>query len=204
MEIYLVRHGEAHSNIQHLLGRSDSYDLTDLGYEQSRKLATWLQQQDIKFDGLFASSSNRAYQTCTTATEWMGSDITISDDIREICRGDWDGKSVSLVENCAERLVDLENWKAPGDEAESLNDVENRMLKFLETKVFTLEATKRVGIFSHGKAIASLVKHFTDVAWADLEATYNFSNTCVSLLKYNTDKQQYQFEFVGKIEHLHE
>lgn len=67
-KIYLMRHGQTLFNTMNVnQGQCDS-PLTELGIHQAEKAAEWFRENDIRFDSVYSSSSERACDTCEIVT----------------------------------------------------------------------------------------------------------------------------------------
>jgi len=71
-ELYLVRHGQASFG-------ADNYDqLSELGYEQSRRLGAYFSARNIQFDQFISGDLARQRQTLASINEGMGKNGEIS------------------------------------------------------------------------------------------------------------------------------
>ena len=67
--IYLIRHGQTALNVARVLqGRRDE-PLNDVGREQARQAAARFRAAGVRFDRVFASPLQRAYETAQILTE---------------------------------------------------------------------------------------------------------------------------------------
>lgn len=95
--LYLIRHGEAYSNIERngngvVPGIKGDKGLTPRGRAQAERLRDRLAQTgEIHADALLASTFARAYQTAEIIAPALGQPIIPDDDLQEMRPGDVDG-----------------------------------------------------------------------------------------------------------------
>lgn len=123
------------------MGCNNHVQLTDKGKEQARKLGQYWREHGVEFDHVFASEAVRATDTAKISCAEAGiqAPITISPDIVEIFRGEWEGQSANHLfvgETLATYLADPHNFRAPDGESEK--EVEERMHAFFDATVLPL------------------------------------------------------------------
>lgn len=102
---YIVRHGQAELNRDHIvMGQLDS-PLTELGQQQARALETTF--KEITFDAVLVSDLQRAIDTARIITNSDGAHFHINKDLRERSFGDLEGKPVTELEILREQSKDL-------------------------------------------------------------------------------------------------
>jgi probable phosphoglycerate mutase len=92
--LYLIRHGEAHSNVNPggaVAGMRGDLGLTDLGRKQAERLRDRLASGEIEADVLIASTLPRARQTAEILAPVLDLPITFDDDVQELRVGEADG-----------------------------------------------------------------------------------------------------------------
>src|SRR5689334_12034263 len=96
--LYLIRHGEAYSNIEPIIGgmRGDR-GLTERGIAQAEALGRRLSSGEIAADVLYASTLPRAKMTAQYVGEALGLPINWDDELHELRPGDADGMSVEAA-----------------------------------------------------------------------------------------------------------
>ena len=94
--LYLIRHGEAHSNVNPVIGgMKGDQGLTPLGRAQAQRLRDRLMRSgEIKADVLIASDLPRAAQTAETIAPALRLPITWDPEFQELRPGDADGLSL--------------------------------------------------------------------------------------------------------------
>lgn len=90
--LYLIRHGEAYSNVEPVIGgmRGDK-GLTERGLAQARALARRLARGEITADILYASTLPRARMTAELVAEALQMPIEWDDELHELRPGEADG-----------------------------------------------------------------------------------------------------------------
>ncbi|WP_167736482.1 histidine phosphatase family protein [Nocardioides sp. 1609] len=105
-ELYLIRHGEAVSNVEPVIAgvRSDQ-GLTERGRRQSALLEKRLRAEPLRADVLYVSSLRRALETGEYVARALGLPAQVSDDLHELRPGDADGLTVDEWRARAEHEV---------------------------------------------------------------------------------------------------
>lgn len=87
MRLYLVRHGQTSSNVEHLLDTAvPGADLTALGRDQAAALVDLLGEQEI--GAITASTLVRTQQTAAPLAAHLGLPVQVADGLREVQAGD--------------------------------------------------------------------------------------------------------------------
>ena len=95
-KLVFVRHGESLANAQKIyLGHLD-WDLSELGKRQARITAEFL--ADEPFAAIYSSDLIRAFNTAIPNSEIHNLPIIKSRELREIFLGDWEGLTLSELE----------------------------------------------------------------------------------------------------------
>lgn len=169
--IVFLRHGETkHTAAKKFSGTGgDDPGLNDAGRGQARRAAHAL-AADGGFDAIVSSPMRRTRETAAAVSESLGLPVELADGFRECAFGDWDGYTLSEVE---QRWPDeLQSWLAsmtfapPG--GESIVEVQQRVE---ETLVETLStyAGKKIVVVSHVNPIKLAVRYCLD---APLESVH--------------------------------
>jgi broad specificity phosphatase PhoE len=118
--LYLVRHAQSQSNTGEDLTTGDP-DLTEIGYEQAKRLGARLGKQRI--DAIYASPLRRCQETAAAIAEVAGDNLEIipKADLREVDTGaaDLDIRVLppDVQEKIAARVISEGTWDAfPGGE----------------------------------------------------------------------------------------
>ncbi len=81
MQLYLVRHAESENNARPMEQRVEDPSITDLGHEQARHLAGWM--QSLPIDSLITSPVRRALQTTRYIAQATGCHVHVWADVYE-------------------------------------------------------------------------------------------------------------------------
>jgi 2,3-bisphosphoglycerate-dependent phosphoglycerate mutase len=93
--LYLIRHGEAISNVEPILGGDKGCrGLTERGLAQARALGRRLEGGEITADVLYASDLPRARQTAEAVAAALGQEIRFDAELQELRPGEADGMRV--------------------------------------------------------------------------------------------------------------
>jgi broad specificity phosphatase PhoE len=139
LTLYLARHGESVSNYKNIfIGKSVDPELTEKGVQQAISLAKSLKGKNIT--AIFSSTLIRARQTAQIIADELDLQVSHSEDLIEVGLGVLDGHDISdqTYLSVYEKMVS--SWEE-GDyqisipDGESLNDVKNRLERFLNENV---------------------------------------------------------------------
>lgn len=104
IDFLFMRHAESQDNLQHVVPYSEGCKgLTELGFNQARKAASYLKQANAKPGMIVASPLLRARQTAGIVADALQLDIVFSDLFQEQNLGGWEGKSWTEVMPLLER-----------------------------------------------------------------------------------------------------
>lgn len=87
--IIMVRHGQSETNVRKVFTGQIDAPLTDLGREQARRMAAYLDQ--YKVDKIYASSLSRAAETAEAIAQRQNCAIEKQNELMEINSGLWQG-----------------------------------------------------------------------------------------------------------------
>ncbi|MCP1123765.1 histidine phosphatase family protein [Bacillus sp. 3103sda1] len=91
MKIYLTRHGQTEWNVENRMQGWKDSKLTNEGINNAISLSKSL--KDIKFDTVYASTSNRAIETAKFIIGQNDTNLVLHEDLREINMGAWEGRT---------------------------------------------------------------------------------------------------------------
>lgn len=129
--IILVRHGETDWNKKRYLGWGD-VPLNGIGLAQAQAVADRL--ADRRVDAIYCSPLVRAVETIRPFLERRGLEMTLSEDLKELHYGEWQG----APKKSGPKLADAHrHLPLPG--GESLFDLYRRARRFLEGAAVSLE-----------------------------------------------------------------
>lgn len=185
--MYLTRHGETEWNIENRLQGWKNSPLTAKGQRYAEKLGQHL--QDIPFQAVYSSPSERAFQTAQLICDGRTTPIQTDARLKEIHMGEWEGKTHDfLKQNDLEAYTAF--WETPhlyvSKTGESFDVLKNRLLEFLkETQVKHREET--ILIVTHGIAIKVLLSHFKGTAMEHLWTSSFIHGTSLTIVE-STDQ----------------
>ena len=185
--LIFVRHAEAEGNkIRRFHGWTDSA-LTERGHLQAQRVAERL--KDIPIDMIFSSSLQRTKQTAGYISKVKNLPVNLSDQLKEIHGGDWEGLTWNELEERWPEAYDM--WdnrphlhKMPN--GESVVELQQRALDEI-MKIINQNQGKNICIVTHGTLIRSVICHFRactleemiNVAWCD--------NTGITIVDFEND-----------------
>jgi broad specificity phosphatase PhoE len=136
VKIYFVRHGESEANILNVFSNRDlPHALTELGKEQVTTLAQRLKSDT--FLAIYSSPILRAVQSSAILSDRLGVPYETTDALLEYDVGIYEGRSDEEGWKRYAEVLDEwfvhRNWDASVGEGESLNDIRDRFVPFIET-----------------------------------------------------------------------
>ena len=149
VEIILVRHGETAWNASETFRGRKDVPLNDTGVRQAQLLGEYL--RDEKIDLIYSSPLQRAVKTAEAIAAHHGLTVKAVSNLNDMDFGKWEGLSLEEVKDRYEDVyrdwMDTpEQVRIPG--GETLEDVENRAVPFLQEAVARLGEGKLV-LVSH-------------------------------------------------------
>lgn len=165
--LVLVRHGQSQWNLENRFTGFYDIDLSDLGREEAAGAGKRLQKLGAKFDQVFTSTLQRAYNTAKIALTNAGQEDLIPsiirhDDLRERDYGDLTGLNKDETrQKYGEEQVHI--WRRSYDVAppggECLQDVvEKRVRPYYEENIKPrLEKGENILVAAHGNSLRALL-----------------------------------------------
>ena len=175
--IYLVRHGHSLGNKFNLFIGQGNLDLTEIGYEQAKTTANYL--NNFKIDAIYSSDLDRAYHTGLELAKLKNLTVNTDKRLREILAGEWEGKSFDDIK--VQYAKDYEPWSNNIGNSfctggESYKDVQSRMIK----------AITEIALNNDGKSVAIFSPRFSIYIHATCVHTYKFKWLTLYKLTYVT------------------
>jgi probable phosphoglycerate mutase len=161
VRLYFVRHGESEANLLEVFSnRGLKHGLTEQGQAQAASLAQKL--AGCQVTRLFSSPLLRATQTAGIVTSELGVPYEVADALREFDVGVLEGKSDPVSwQVCNEVFRDwmeLGRWERRIEGGESLNQIRERFVPFLEEVVARhKDSTGDVVLVGHGGLYHSML-----------------------------------------------
>lgn len=153
---FLIRHGEAESNVRRILDSfpgNPAFGLTEIGRRQVSLSAVTVATEGV--DAIFSSPLRRTRETAEIVSEACGGlSIRFDDRLRESDNGIWNGKS---IDEFRERHPDFESYvDGIADEGtEGYGAMRERMVESVRD-VLREFAGRRIAIVSHGDPLEQL------------------------------------------------
>jgi len=185
--LIFVRHAEAEGNkIRRFHGWTDSA-LTERGHLQAQRVAERL--KDMPIDVIYSSSLQRTKQTAGYIAKVKNLPVNLSDNLKEINGGDWEGLTWEELEERWPEAYDM--WdnrphlhQMPN--GESMAEFQQRALDEI-INIIKQNQGKNICIVTHGTLIRSVICHFRacsleemiNVAWCD--------NTGITIVDFEND-----------------
>jgi len=185
MLIYLVRHGQAQSNLDKVCAWHKDSPLTELWNKQA--LAAWQTFAQVGFDQVYSSDLSRARDT---AKYIIKSDQVIITDqrLRERCYYNYEWTNNLIVQHSEEQ--DIEHWEyiqrwwsLPDRRIEHNQEIITRREQFVQEHIVNNQS-ENILITSHGSFIRTVISHI--VQWTMSQFT-SLMNTSITILHYSTD-----------------
>jgi alpha-ribazole phosphatase len=193
--IIFIRHGETDSvKNNKLCGRTD-IPLNFNGINQSNKLLDFLYK--IEPDIIYSSPLTRARQTAEIISNHFNKSFIISDDLKEIDFGDWEGCSFSELESS--NKTDYKKYlNNPGSftpkNGESINSLIGRSQKFID--ILLKNDQKTTYIVTHGGPIKASLINFMNMP---IDKFWNVQIPHGSATKYKYENNSYKLNFLGQV-----
>lgn len=173
-EIFLVRHPESELNTQPNLvsGRSNEAGLTALGRKQAQLFSKAFVSSFPRPDVLYSSPAIRTMalaETYAATAGFANENIVIEPALQEMTQGVADGKESALyyTPDVLAR-IDAETFDFKLPEGESLNEVADRMLAWIQT-MGELHPQKTILATTHGQAIRAVIGRL--LGWTHYQTT---------------------------------
>lgn len=196
--VYFVRHGKTEWNLEgRYQGANGDSELLNESWQQIKQLGTYLQDQGIVFDHIYASPIKRARQTALGVWPYLvgNPQLTLKSGLKEFALGTWEGQKFEDVKAQYPELYigfreNPELWNGPLIGAESFEEVMQRFTSTVKKAVAANNPDANLLFVSHGAAITAGVGALLDVPLGQLRARGGISNTSLTILE-TTDNEHY-------------
>ncbi|NLY75174.1 MAG: histidine phosphatase family protein [Firmicutes bacterium] len=201
--LYLTRHGQTEWNIVHRMQGQQDSPLTELGKKQAKWLGDRL--HDVGLDVIFSSSSGRAIRTAEIIRGTRKIPVILSDNLREISLGAWEG----MLHTEVERIYPEEHrnfWHFPHQYqpvagGETFAQLYSRVSNEVE-KIISNYTGKNILIVAHATVLKMLMAYFENKGLKDLWTGPFMKSTCLNLVEIENGHREVIFE--GDISHYQE
>jgi len=162
MELILIRHGETIWNKEGRVQGLSDIELSDVGLNQTRKLA--LSIQDLNIKAIYSSPVKRAYQTAQIINEIHNAPIFLEPGLVEMDQGDFEGLTFQELKTCEKDF--LQRWmKDPAavtmPNGESLAGLQKRAWSVVAN---IIDKTEDALIVSHNFTIAAILCRIQNIS----------------------------------------
>lgn len=184
-KVIVIRHCEAHGNIDRIFNGHFDGDITENGEKQLACLAERMKK--VSFDAIYSSPLLRARKTAIAANAGKNLPIQSEEGLIEINGGVWEGKPWKSFPELFPKDSEAWNfrpWDFAPEGGEAMRSVYERIWRTV-TGLARRNAGKTICCVSHGCAIRNLlcrvkgypIEKLNDVQWCD--------NTAVSILSFD-------------------
>lgn len=187
MRLYFVRHGESEANLQEVFSnRGLKHGLTERGRAQAASLAQKL--AGCQVTRLFSSPLLRATQTAEILADGLEVRYEVADALREFDVGVLEGKSDpgswQVCHEVFREWMELGRWDRRIEGGESLNQIRERFVPFLEEVVAQgKDSPGGVVLVGHGGLYHSMLPLVLANVGLDTVQGYPMGNTDVVVAK---------------------
>lgn len=202
-QVILVRHGQTDHNLAGIMQGLLDVPLNPTGERQAALVAGWLSCRH-RFDRIYASPLQRAYQTAAAIADRQTCPLVSRSELRELDVGAWQGLSYE-----AARAADPELWSAlqqdplrvrrPG--GESIADAYQRVIGWWRQEIEPLAVTSCC-IVTHAVPVRAILAHALDVDMIDFGLRMVLDNTSVSVLEYDQPHRRWRVRTINQTCHL--
>lgn len=185
MQLHLIRHGETGWNAEgRVQGHADN-PLNEVGREQARGLSERLAH--LRPARIYSSTSRRAQETAELAFGHLGLEARVSDRLREIGLGDWEGLLYRDLEQSHPEEVrhfreEPHRFRYPG--AETFAELQARGLAALADIVAAETLGSDIVVVSHGAMIRTLLSHYLERPLSRLWEPPRMHNCAHSIIEF--------------------
>lgn len=192
-KIYLARHGQDEDNSHGILNGQRDTNLTDIGLEQAKSLASFIKESDLNIDKVYSSPLKRAYVTAEVVADTLNLnkpeklDLLIERDF-----GVMTGKNIVDIERlCSPDIVKsnpITYFLSP-ENAETFPDLITRARELL---AWLKESNHNGNILlvSHGDIGKMIYTAFYNLDWKETLTQFHFGNSDVLLLSLGSKLEE--------------
>lgn len=161
-KVYIFRHGQTFDNRDHIFSGWRDTDLTPEGIEEAKKIAEELKNELVT--KAYQSDQVRSKHTLDIVLSGYheGVEIITAPRIKERDYGDLTGLKKDEIEQKDPENYNLwhRSYDVPPPNGESIKDVENRVLPFLNELKDQIKPDDIIFISTHGNSIRPMRKYF--------------------------------------------
>lgn len=168
-EIYIFRHGETNWNVENKIRgtfEDASLKFTDKGLEQIDKIALALKENKIEY--IYSSDLIRTRRTVELANKDSKIPVSFHKELRAWNVGKYQGKPLSNFLNSHEGKEAIADYNKVVTDGESINQVRERLMYFLEKYLVNCPFEK-VAIITHGATMSNLKSAIDGEQYIDID-----------------------------------
>lgn len=193
MKLYIIRHGETQWNKEKRLQGQCDVPLNDYGRELAVITAKALENE--RFDLIYSSPLNRAYETAEIIRNNRNIEITIDERLKEISFGKDEGIPMDELGQNAKDFFFAPDKYIPSEGGETYQELCVRLSDFIENIIYPLKNTdKNVLIVAHGATNKALMLLLKKIQIADIWKGEFQKNCCVNLFEITNDEVEIIYE----------
>jgi len=185
LQIYLARHGQDEDNAQDILNGHRDTPLTQRGIDQAKEIAQKIKAAGIKFDKVYSSPLQRAFQTAMIITNTIGIDKPIKlEEIIEREFGIMTGRFKSEIEPmCAPDIIKTDTiiYFLNPEGAETFPQLIERGKKII-TKITNDCQDGKILLVTHGDIGKMIYAAYYNLDWQKVLTLFHFGNSDFLLL----------------------
>ncbi|HWQ12052.1 MAG TPA: histidine phosphatase family protein [Roseiflexaceae bacterium] len=205
--LYLIRHGEAVSNVEPIMGGDKGCrGLTERGRAQAAALARRLESGEIPADVLYASDLPRARETAAALAGALGLPIQLDRELQELRPGEADGLHIdearARFDSFARFFTDIYTPIAPG--GESWGGFVARASAALE-RIIARHEGQQIVVVCHGGIIEASFFHLLHLGpHVRARAAFHVRNTAITHWRHlETRDERLEWQLVAHNDHWH-
>ncbi len=162
-KIYLFRHGETANSTEVCFNGHFDVELSGKGKNQFREWAQVFKEES--FTAIYSSNLARTRISAKILGEPHQLEPIAYSELRELCFGDWEGLSVTQVEEkypnqLEERMKNIEAFKVDG--GETFWQLQERVVAMFE-KIVSRHSNEKIAMVCHGGVNRVILSHLLEI-----------------------------------------
>lgn len=184
-KLLLVRHGQSKANTENYFAGHLDAPLTQVGLLQAEKMAEHIKTYPVS--AIYASDLCRAFDTALPIASHLGLPVHSDPRLREICAGEWQGKSFDFLYQNKEYNIWLTGSSSVFPSGgESIPDLFLRADAFL-TDILHRHPGETVAVVTHATPIRVLKAKWLNIPLSEIISVTSPPNASVTLVSCQKD-----------------
>jgi len=182
--VYLIRHGETEWNLNGRWQGHADVPLNALGYRQARLLARRLAESSVRFDAIYSSDLDRAFQTAWELGAAVKVPVQLLPPLREIDLGAWSGLTYEEIKARFPSEIELLNLghDIPRGGGESMRALQKRVVEAVDA-IVAHHSGQTLALVTHGGCVRALLTHADNYNAGDAFARFpHIGNTSITIM----------------------